>query len=277
MTVAVGDRFGPAQSVADAVLYEGYVLYPYRASSSKNQVRWQFGVLMPPTWSAHDPSERSTARAECLVRPGPTAAMTIRVRFLQQQERAVEAPGRDSGPEGPRFVPVERLEVDGTTHVAWDEAVDCSLDLGPLTLAAVVARSTCHPFQFDAGMESEPIEAREGTTAGRLVRRRHRVTGQVRVSAVPADGEADLVRVTVAVENTTATDGPGSGRDGALGHALLALHVMVAADDATFISLLDPPDCRGAGGRRVSERGHLPGAGGGRPGPGLPDHPLRPS
>ena len=101
------------------------------------------------------PSDRRPA--ECLVRPGPTAAMTIRVRFLQQQERAVEAPGRDPGPEGRRFVPVERLEVDGTTHVAWDEAVDCSLDLGPLTLEAVVARSTCHPFQLDAGMESEPI------------------------------------------------------------------------------------------------------------------------
>ena len=36
-----------ARAVADAVLYEGYVLYPYRASSPKNQVRWQWGVLMP--------------------------------------------------------------------------------------------------------------------------------------------------------------------------------------------------------------------------------------
>ena len=37
--------------IADAVLYEGYVLYPYRASSRKNQVRWQFGVLAPRAWS----------------------------------------------------------------------------------------------------------------------------------------------------------------------------------------------------------------------------------
>jgi hypothetical protein len=36
-----------ARAVADAVLYEGYLLYPYRASSSKNQSRWQFGVLGP--------------------------------------------------------------------------------------------------------------------------------------------------------------------------------------------------------------------------------------
>ena len=32
-----------ARAIADAVLYEGYLLYPYRASSSKNRSRWQFG------------------------------------------------------------------------------------------------------------------------------------------------------------------------------------------------------------------------------------------
>ena len=36
-----------ARQVADAVLYEGYLLYPSRATSSKNQIRWQFGVLGP--------------------------------------------------------------------------------------------------------------------------------------------------------------------------------------------------------------------------------------
>ena len=41
------DPFEQAQRVADAVLWEGYVLYPYRASAAKNQVRWQYGVLTP--------------------------------------------------------------------------------------------------------------------------------------------------------------------------------------------------------------------------------------
>ena len=52
-----------ARAVADAVLYEGYVLYPYRASAAKNRVRWQWGVLMPADVVAVDPSERSTARS----------------------------------------------------------------------------------------------------------------------------------------------------------------------------------------------------------------------
>ena len=46
------DRFAAARSVADAVLYEGYVLYPYRASAQKNQMRWQFGVLAPRGYAA---------------------------------------------------------------------------------------------------------------------------------------------------------------------------------------------------------------------------------
>jgi len=41
-------RLRRARTVADAVLYEGYLLYPYRASSGKNRTRWQFGVLGPP-------------------------------------------------------------------------------------------------------------------------------------------------------------------------------------------------------------------------------------
>ena len=35
------------EKIADAVLYEGYILYPYRASAVKNQQRFNFGVLYP--------------------------------------------------------------------------------------------------------------------------------------------------------------------------------------------------------------------------------------
>ena len=58
--VMSSDPFAAARTVADAVLYEGYVLYPYRASARKNQLRWQFGVLAPPAYAAAEGSERST-------------------------------------------------------------------------------------------------------------------------------------------------------------------------------------------------------------------------
>ena len=62
--------FDDARAIADAVLYEGYALYPYRPSSPKNQLRFQFGVLAPRGWSeegsagARDPWWLQ-ARASC--------------------------------------------------------------------------------------------------------------------------------------------------------------------------------------------------------------------
>ena len=53
--------------VADAVLYEGYILYPYRASAQKNRSRWQFGVLMAPGLRrGRSRRSTSTAQAECV-------------------------------------------------------------------------------------------------------------------------------------------------------------------------------------------------------------------
>ena len=68
------DRFAAARAVADAVLYEGYVLYPYRASAPKNQVRWQFGVLRPARVRARPTAPSAgRCRTECVVDPGADA------------------------------------------------------------------------------------------------------------------------------------------------------------------------------------------------------------
>ena len=39
------------KEIANAVLYEGYLLYPYRHSSIKNRQRWTFGVVYPQEYS----------------------------------------------------------------------------------------------------------------------------------------------------------------------------------------------------------------------------------
>ena len=44
-------NLGVVEQIAKAVLYEGYMLYPYRPSSVKNQQRWNFGVLCPQSYS----------------------------------------------------------------------------------------------------------------------------------------------------------------------------------------------------------------------------------
>src|SRR5262245_60665443 len=72
--------------IVNAVLYEGYMLYPYRRSALKNRYRWNFGVVHP---AGIEPSHIVT---ECLLRDGPDTALSVEVRFLQVFEE-------DSGQE----------------------------------------------------------------------------------------------------------------------------------------------------------------------------------
>ncbi len=56
-------------AIANAVLYEGYMLYPYRPSSVKNRQRFNFGVLYPQAYSeAQIGSDAWSMQTECLVR-----------------------------------------------------------------------------------------------------------------------------------------------------------------------------------------------------------------
>jgi hypothetical protein len=69
--------------IADAVLYEGHVLYPYRQSALKNQHRYPFGTLYPPAFcEAHGAGDESSLRLECLLQGAPES-VAIRLRFLQ--------------------------------------------------------------------------------------------------------------------------------------------------------------------------------------------------
>src|SRR5579871_6678880 len=81
------------EDVAAAVLYEGYLLYPYRASATKNRRRWTFGVLYPREYAERQTGADDWAmQTECLVRAPGGASLEVRVRFLHliSQEAAVE-------------------------------------------------------------------------------------------------------------------------------------------------------------------------------------------
>ena len=61
------DDLTRVRTVADAVLYEGYLLYPYRSTSGKNQSRWQFGVLGPVGAADRGAGEDAAMRANFAV------------------------------------------------------------------------------------------------------------------------------------------------------------------------------------------------------------------
>ncbi len=90
--------------IADAVLHEGYILYPYRPSV-KNRKRWTFGGLYPEAWCQAQGGEASASQTECLVAGGATTAVGAVVRFLHLTARQVEEGA------GPPFRHVEALRV----------------------------------------------------------------------------------------------------------------------------------------------------------------------
>src|SRR5262245_16340778 len=78
-----------AERVANAVLYEGYLLCPYRASAAKNRFRWQFGVVAPRAYAEATGTDPWFAQTECLIESGGAdAAIDVRVRCLQLQGEA---------------------------------------------------------------------------------------------------------------------------------------------------------------------------------------------
>ncbi len=79
------------EKVANAVLYEGYLLYPYRASSVKNRQRFNFGVLYPEGY------DTCAMQTECLIAARANTVLDVKLRFLVSHEQARE---RDIGVVG---------------------------------------------------------------------------------------------------------------------------------------------------------------------------------
>ncbi len=231
------DRFAAARAIADAVLYEGYVLYPYRASARKNQLRWQFGVLVPQRQAGFDDSERWSLRTECIVDPGSSPRLHVRVRCLQVQHRRIE-----EAITGGRFRPTESLSVDDATWVEWDEAVEHELTIAELDLLPTTDAGRDVPVHLPAGATVDLLATSTGEVAGRAVRTRRAIDGVVRVETRWADGAGAYLFVAVSVENVTDWCDPGATRDDVARHSLVAVHTLLAVDDGTFVSLLEPPD-----------------------------------
>ncbi|MFF7754667.1 hypothetical protein ACFZCP_36760 [Streptomyces sp. NPDC007971] len=236
-----GGAFAQVSAVADAVLYEGYLLYPYRRSSAKNRVRWQFGVLLPRDWVEADgpvtPGIAGSAdswyqQTECLVRVRrPGAVLRVRVRYLQMQHKQVQALGADG-----RHRPVESLRTDdGTVCLTFDEAVPREVTVEwPL---ADLLRGECSAGAgAPAGEETEPLPGR----AGRVVRRREEV--RARTAVVAERVAEDVYRLRVRTENTGCAPEVRAARGDALRSALLAAHTLVGGAGVEFVSLIDPPD-----------------------------------
>jgi hypothetical protein len=195
--------------IADAVLYEGYLLWPYRKSALKNQQRFTFGGVYPPSWE----QDASSVQTQTLLQGANDAQIEVRVRFLHVVRRQVLRIERPDTPPAP----VEELIAGEERFVSWEEAVERELAPGLIEIAA--------------GEETEII------TGGAIKRSWQGLQGEVAVTREPLN--EGLSRVTVIVANTTPW--PPGAREDALRHTLCSAHIVLRADRGEWVSLTDPP------------------------------------
>jgi hypothetical protein len=205
------------EKLASALLYEGYMLYPYRPSSVKNRQRFNFGVLHPESCrDVRSGTERATMQTEVLVRGGPDTRVRARVRFLQLVERVADAP--DGAP--------------------WQEAIEREVLAVDAPLAEVVAGPVSTTVTYAASDAVAPA-GDPGAVASGVARRQAEIDGAIETRAVALD--ARTFRVSVQVTNRTPMPPDETRREQVLMQAMVSTHTILDVEGGVFVSALDPP------------------------------------
>ena len=220
-----------AKKIAEAVLYEGYLLWPYRRSARKNQQRWTFGGVYPRAYSeARGEDDPWIMQTQCLVVGDEETAVEMKVRFLHVTERKV---AKKSG-ETLEFV--EELRVGGELYLPWDEATEREMTVGRFKLSELESPKQVG-IDILGGSKEEPLAEPAGEVVGVLVRGWRTLRGTVKVEAKPL--REGTFRVTVRITNTTPWG--GEDRESTLKQTFVSTHTALEVERGEFVSLIDPP------------------------------------
>lgn len=232
------------EKIAEAVLYEGYMLYPYRPSSVKNQQRWNFGVLCPTSYcEQQDGTERDAMQTEVLIHSNAGPRLTVKVRFLQVIRRSIgklHVPMKTLSPDAlPSFDSVEHLEAAGRLYRPWQEAVEREIVCDELQLPAFVP-PTSFSFDFPARKEVEAVRGKTGDAIGAIVREWEHLSGSIDIGATRLSDTVFKVRVSIHNSSCFVAT-PEVSREDALPFSLISAHTILGVEDGEFVSMLDPP------------------------------------
>jgi hypothetical protein len=234
--------------VVQAVLYEGYILYPYRATTRKNRQRFTFGRVYPEVYSlAQNGAEPSRMQTECLVE-GAQPRVEITVRFLHPMAREigiVDLPlEKLPDPEPPDFFhEVPELEVDGRLYQSWQEVVERKVEAPEGKLLSELARGPeiKVPFAFPASRTIEPIVDRNQKIAGVIVRRQAAIEGLIEIGAEPV-GES-VFRLTARILNQSPVPALElEDADAVVMRTFASTHTILHVTGGAFLSTIDPPE-----------------------------------
>ncbi len=221
------------KKIAEAMLYEGYILWPYRKSARKNQQRWTFGGVYPRAYSeARGGDDPWLMQTQCLVSGDGDTAVEVKVRFLHVTERKV------ARRKGGALEFVDELRVGDERYLSWDEAAEREVTAGRLGLPEPLGSPVRTEINVPGGSAEEPLAEPGGAVAGALVRSWRALSGVVEVEAERL--QEGLFRVTARISNTTPWG--GEDREGTLRRTFVSTHTVLEAEGGEFVSLTDPPE-----------------------------------
>jgi hypothetical protein len=229
----------PIDAIANAVLYEGYMLYPYRPSSVKNRQRFNFGVLYPRSYSEKTGSDPCSLQTEILVEGIATTALEVKIHFLKLVDRSVQ---RVTEPTPEFSGNAAQIDFDRKAFAAWQEAIECDVPVPAAQLGALETSPLRWTFAFPAKEESEPVRDPNGRLVEMILRKQESLYGTVEAKATRvADG---IFKVQVRLKNLTPFEDPDrqASRESALMQSLVSAHVRFGVTDGYFVSLLEPPE-----------------------------------
>jgi hypothetical protein len=216
------------EEIANAVLYEGYLLYPYRPSSVKNRQRWNFGVVYPRKYSdALQGTDPWFSRTECLVKGSAETGIAVKVRFLQAISRTAHQ--------------AQNLQTEQQQPQVWQEAAERDVLVEAVRLDELANVSVSRVIDLPASEATESICDAQGRITGLIVRTQELILGRITLRASRVDKE--LHKITLEVANESSVTDPGTTtRDCALMRSLLSAHSILNVERGEFVSLLDTPE-----------------------------------
>lgn len=217
-------NFTSVEKIADAVLYEGYMLYPYRPTAIKNRQRWNFGTLYPRAYAeAQRPAEPFRMVAECLLRGDAEAAaptrLDLRIRFLQLAD-ALPAPAKG--------------EASIRETSSWQVGIERAADVCGILLSGLLTGDCTFKPSYDVVGGSAEQDAESPPLLGK------KLEAQLVVNARAIARGVYRLRLEL-VNNTPLEHVTECSRNDALQQSFTSAHLILGVDGGSFVSQLDPP------------------------------------
>ncbi|GAC1349659.1 MAG: hypothetical protein NVSMB27_24850 [Ktedonobacteraceae bacterium] len=227
------------KEVANAVLYEGYLLYPYRQSALKNRTRWTFGAVYPREYSeANGGTEPWTMHTECLVEgQADDVSLDITVRFLHLLLRTVmhSKPAKDDRGEAnvSEWSLASRLADE-----PLQEGIEREVSVQDLLLSNLLNSPRRVAIEFPA---ARTVEYPTNAVGTEIIREQQALIGAFVLTAEQVD--TSTFKLSIEIENTTpGTDAVTSRHDAVLFQSFISTHTILQVHQGSFISLLEPPE-----------------------------------